>query len=36
MFGLSTREQSYSVSDCAAEGLKTVIQFQSLEYVLYW
>jgi len=32
---LSTRESTYSVADCAAEGLKTVIQFQSsLEYVV--
>ena len=30
----STAEQGYTVSDCTAEGLKTVLMLQSLSYVI--
>ena len=30
----STREQGYTVSDCAAEGMKAVLLLQSLPYAL--
>jgi hypothetical protein len=29
----STKEQAYTVSDCTAEGLKSVLYLQELEYV---
>ncbi|WVQ96729.1 hypothetical protein IAU59_003836 [Kwoniella sp. CBS 9459] len=32
-WGFSTKEQNYTVSDCAAEGLKAAMSIQSLPYV---